>query len=180
MFQNTSEIIKSLFVLFHTCAILLFRFLTLFFPFSLSLLSVSYPSLIPSLSAWQLCSPDKCNPPLWTYSFVFRPFLCSPLISRLYLLQNSLPSSSGFCWSKEWSFGPQLSINSMYFIGQLIVINSNQNSAEQRIDLFCFWTIDIMNDELFQFHFFCHTHIKIFPRNNISIKSNNKQHRCVT
>ena len=86
MFQNASEIIKNLFVLFHTCSVLLFRLLMLFFPFSLSLLSASYPPLILSLSAWQLGSPDKCNPPLWTDSFVFRPFLRSPLIARLYLL----------------------------------------------------------------------------------------------
>lgn len=113
MFQNTTEIIKNFFffVLFHI--LLLF---SLFFLAKPALCELSFSDPV------SVCSPDKCNPALWGHSFVLWPFWRFPLITKLYLLWNSPPSLGVFCWGKEWSVGPQLSINSICFIGWWLAI----------------------------------------------------------
>lgn len=121
----------------------------LFFSFSLSQLSVSYPSLIPSLSAVLI----NVILPSGDILLFLGPFWRSPLITKLYLLWNSPPSFCRFCCSKEWSFGPRLSINSICFIGQWLTVIKIQQHIK------CIFLCGSAQWMMKSLHFFYHTHI---------------------
>lgn len=72
MFQNTTEIIKNFFLFFCPIShsfIIQIALALLFFFAKPAFCELSFSDPV------SVCSPDKCNPPLWGHSFVFGAIL---------------------------------------------------------------------------------------------------------
>lgn len=98
MFQNTTEIIRNF-----------LSYFLLFYYSDCSCLSFLCDYELSSSDPVSVCSPDKCNLPLWGHSFGFGSILTLSSDHHDFLIKEFSTFILWFYWGKEWS----LSTNSI-------------------------------------------------------------------